>query len=113
MKEINWKNVYELPFHNDLSCDIYVKDSNNKTVFNKTFNDIELSERLIGKLNGFNNDKFNATIDGNWISIDNRRMLLIRGWGRLTGTSALSLSSKEACNIQNEFGKWVVSKLIE
>ena len=113
MDNITWKNAYASPFHNDDNCEIYVKDSNNKISFNKCERNPELYDRLLSKLNGFTDEKFNTERIGSYIYLDGRRILLIRGWGRLTGIghNGLKLSVKEASNIQDEFGDWVVETL--
>lgn len=46
-----------------------------------------------------------------FIQKDNENILLLRGWGHLTGGGALNLPDKEAIQIQNEFRDWVISKL--
>ena len=46
-----------------------------------------------------------------FIQKDNENILLLRGWGHLTGGGALNLPDKEAIQIQNEFLDWVISKL--
>lgn len=113
MDNITWKNIYIQPFHNDEYCDVYVKDSQNQVVFNKCENNSELYDRILSKLNGFTDEKIKVTKQGNYIYLDGRRILLIRGWGRLTGAgmSGFQLSSNEASNIQDEFGNWVVDIL--
>ena len=69
MDNITWKNVYVAPFHNDDNCEIFVRDSKNQIVFNKCERNPELYDRLLGKLNGFTNEKFNVTKDYNHIRI--------------------------------------------
>lgn len=45
------------------------------------------------------------------ISIDDVEVLLIRGWGYLTGAGGLSLPDQEAISIQNDFADYVVEQL--
>lgn len=113
MDNITWKDVYTRPFHNDDFCGIYVKDFNGQIAFNKCENNPELYNRILNKLNGLSEEKFNAEKQGCYIYVDDRRILLIRGWGRLTGAGmrCFHLDSNEASNIQDEFGKWVVETL--
>lgn len=109
----NWEQYYTLPFSNDENCEIYVRDKFNRVVFNKLERNPELFDQIIKKLNGESDQSFkeNVELDGCYIKLDNRRVMLIRGWGRLTGSGGFSLSSQDACNIQDEFGKWVVEQL--
>lgn len=108
-----WKEVYVLPFHNDEDCEVYVRDSNNNTVFNKCERNPEIYEKILTKLNGLSDDIIPVTQSDCYILYEGRRILTIRGWGRLTGTGfhGMNLSSKDACKIQDDFGKWVVETL--
>lgn len=45
------------------------------------------------------------------ISIDGIDVILLRGWGHLTGCGALNLPGHEAAKIQDDFGEWIVKKL--
>lgn len=45
------------------------------------------------------------------VSIDGIKVMLIRGWGHLTGGGALNLPYREAAKIQDDFGEWIVKKL--
>lgn len=45
------------------------------------------------------------------ISIDGINVILLRGWGHLTGCDALNLPGHEAAKIQDDFGEWIVKKL--
>lgn len=109
----NWEQYYTLPFSIDENCGIYVRDKFNRVVFNKLERNPELFDQIIKKLNGESNQSFkgNVELDGCYIKIDNRRVMLIRGWGRLTGSGGFRLSSQDACVVQDEFGNWVVEQL--
>ena len=48
--------------------------------------------------------------DGN-IYLDGDLILVVRGWGYLTGAGCLNLSAKEARKIQDEFAQHVVNCL--
>ena len=106
----NWEQYYTLPFSNDENCRIYVRDKFKRVVFNNLKRNPELLDQIIKKLNGESDQSFNAELDGYYIKIDNRRVMLIRGWGRLISSGAC-LSSQDACAVQDEFGKWVVEQL--
>lgn len=45
------------------------------------------------------------------IYCNEKLLLIVRGWGHLTGKGALNLDEETAVQIQDEFGKWVISKL--
>lgn len=45
------------------------------------------------------------------VTIDGINVMLIRGWGHLTGEGALNLPYREASKIQDDFGEWIVKKL--
>lgn len=109
-EKVDWQEVYKLPFYNDDHCAIYVRDAENRTVFNKADND---ADELIEKINGFSDKKFNVTREGIWICVDGVRKLMIRGWGRLTGLNAYCLHGTDAAALQDEFGDWIVNKLKE
>ena len=113
MDNITWKDIYVQPFHNDEHCEVYVKDFKNQVTFNKCENNPELYDRILSKLNGFTDEKINVTKRGNYIYLDGRRILLIRGWGRLTGIgmSGFQLGSRAAASIQDDFGDWVIETL--
>lgn len=43
---------------------------------------------------------------------DGKPLLVVRGWGHLTEAGALHLDPDEAGEIQDEFARWVISKLV-
>lgn len=45
------------------------------------------------------------------ILLDGKTLLVVRGWGHLTGIGGLNLNPKEAADIQDQFAHWVISKL--
>jgi hypothetical protein len=49
--------------------------------------------------------------DGQYICDGHSPLLCVRGWGHLTGTGGLNLSSKEAREIQDEFVRWAAEQL--
>lgn len=110
---MDWKQVYTPPFSLDESSGIYVRDKFNRIVFNRLEINPELFESIINKLNNERAQSFNAELDGCYIKVDDRRVLCIRGWGRLTGTGygCFKLDSQNACKIQDDFGKWIVGQL--
>ena len=111
MGKFDWQKVYVRPFKNDENCEIYVRDANNHTVFNKCERNEELFTKILNKLNGSSNEKIPVSHSGGYILMNDRRILLIRGWGRLTGLGGFNLDSDEACEVQDDFANWIVETL--
>ena len=64
-------------------------------------------------LNGTRASKGNpgVTADGIDIYLNGDLLLVVRGWGYLTGTGGLNLGEKEAAKIQDDFAQHVVNCL--
>jgi len=45
------------------------------------------------------------------ISINGKQLILMRGWGYLTGTGGLNLDSETAADIQDDLADYIVEKL--
>jgi len=45
------------------------------------------------------------------IYFSGKEVLLIRGWGRLTGGGGLNLPHEVAAKLQDDFGNWIVNVL--
>ena len=52
-----------------------------------------------------------AEIDGEFITSKGRQVLLMRGWGHLTGGGGLNLKEAEAITIQSAMQQFIVDKL--
>ena len=73
----------------------------------------EMLNRICEILNHTKPTKGNPGVsakDGN-IYLDGDLILVVRGWGYLTGAGCLNLSAKEARKIQDEFAQHVVNCL--
>lgn len=71
-----------------------------------------LKPRIIALLNGDNAVPFlNVESEDDYIYINGRPALLVRGWGRLTGCGALNLNEEEAIKIQRDFIEWTIKQL--
>lgn len=118
--KIDFRNYVKFP----LICDewgTYCWDQNYMSIFNFLFNDQDTKEKLVKKLNGeidkklkkgkFYIDKDNSTYikfrDG---EID-KRALVIRGWGRLTGSGGFRLSVEDAIEVQDQLVEYIVNVL--
>lgn len=92
-------------------CDIYIFDANNNMMFSWLVKmKPEQKEKLIEAING----EITLTIkdvkkDDLHIIINDTPILLVRGWGYLTGK--LGLSEKEAIKEQEELLEYVEKKL--
>lgn len=114
-----FKKYFKLPFKIDGYSLIYVWDSDRHVVFNylngeKIMNqdDSEIKE-LIACINSELPGKYNAKAIDGIIYIDDNKKLMIRGWGRLTGTGAcgLKLSTEEAIKVQYDIVDYCVKML--
>lgn len=45
------------------------------------------------------------------VTVDKKILLVIRGWGYLTGVGGLNIPPEKAAPIQDEFGEYIVKKL--
>lgn len=117
MKTIN--DILKLPFKKDSgSYTCYVYDNDMNICFDYLYDDnVAEYERVVGLLNGdtVNYKKFdNVTYDDENIYVsdgneDPHNILLVRGWGLLTG--ALKLSFDEAIKLQKELIAYCSDKL--
>jgi hypothetical protein len=109
--EIKWKDVFTPPF--SLASGM-IFDAKGRISMN-SYCKKEITLKILGKLNDEHKEKtifpFNLSDGKDEIVHDGRSILLIRGWGRLTGVGGLSLDSELAVKLQNEFADWVVQKL--
>ena len=108
-----FKEVYQFPFENTDWGWVY--DSGGKNfIFQWEFDDIKKQELLLSVINGTENLKNKdlkfSYIDG-YISNFKGRIILIRGWGNLTSKNCFGFSFKEACQIQDTLGNYIVERL--
>lgn len=112
-KELTFKDVYQLPLRIDEFCPIYVFSENNVTAFNIITEDADLISEILEIINGNSKKKIsnNVAFEDGYILIDREPVLLVRGWGYLTGSGGLNLPSEKAAKIQDDFADWVVNRL--
>lgn len=109
---MTWKDVWPLPFSNDYG--IYGKAKNGAIAFNFLFDSEEQQDLLIATINGDREtgNKIPVTHDGQGsIMLGNNAVLLIRGWGYLTGGGGLGLDADTAAKLQDELADYIVSRL--
>lgn len=120
---ITFRNLWRLPFHQNHSIDCRI-DSENQIQALNVINDKKLPDFsgehtsqipavlacLNGEIEGIANPE-NVWYDEKEciIYLYGHPFLKVRAWGYLTGY--LELDYDEACEIQKEFGEWVVEKL--
>lgn len=117
-KQLNFKEVYQLPLKIDEWSKIYIKSNNNVITFNQLVgyrdSDFVYLQKLLDIINGDTNEVVKDAeyiVDEGHIRVDGEPVFLLRGWGHLTGVGALNLDSKTAAKIQDDFAEWVVNKL--
>lgn len=110
---MKFDEIYKPPFHEVFNPWV----SNEKGVH--CFNFIapmhdETRKRILDILNGESKQAVKCEVeyhgDGK-VSMKGIVIMRIRGWGHLTGCSALNLPPEEAAKIQDDFGEWIVKKL--
>lgn len=108
-----FKDVYEKPFIVDKFS--RVKDSKGNFIF-QFIVDLEDKVDLIisvineeATLKNIERDVF--TFDRGVVKYGDLGIILIRGWGNLTGIGGMNLSTEEAENIQNTLG-WHIVKML-
>lgn len=116
---MTFKDCYKLPLSVDEYCSIITWTADNKRAFDWCVNiSPEKQQELIDMLNGTKQHQFKYKFyrDGIEIYSENPKfngkpILMIRGWGYLTGIGGLHLSQEEAIKIQDEFGDYIVEQL--
>lgn len=106
---MTFKEAYKGPFHHDIP---YIWCVDNNMAFTVLTEDEKLLGDICEKLNGNSTITIpNLTIDDCYICVNNKRILMVRGWGYLTGISGLNLNPKEAAKIQDDFLQWAFETL--
>ena len=112
--------VWSLPFKKDPDgYSVYIWDNEHNMCFNYLGNDYALYERIVNLLNGEPAEPFKRVgFNENTIAVSDdeqateaKPILLVRGWGHLTGRGGLRLSVEEAVSKQNELLEYCARKL--
>lgn len=118
----NWKEIYKLPLKDSYIDEDYgfrskrITDEKDNFIFQ--FLNVQDSAQIcaLEAINGTeklkNKDAIFSHKDG-YILANENKVIMIRGWGNLTGTGGHNLSSDEAANVQDTFADYIVSKLNE
>lgn len=107
------QNIFKPPFYN--ACQIYIFDADNQMCFNILTEDEFLCYDILDAMNDKKIDKKydNVRIDDEYLYIDDEPVLLVRGWGYLTGIGGLNMNDEEAIKAQKELLEYVKNKLEE
>ena len=114
----DFKEVFTPPFNFD---GVFIYDAKNRISINALLSD-EKTKKIVSKLNGTSKKKLKgkfliSDVDSTRIlfrdgkGTGNVPVLLIRGWGRLTGTGGLFLPEETAVKLQDDFAQWIVETL--
>ena len=131
-KNLDFKEVYKLPLYFKEFAPFMVLTADDQRAFDFEWQawpsyekGLEIDDKsihdIIAKLNGDSNviieNYYNFTYkDGEiWAfstkAKKKKKVMLIRGWGHLTGTGGLHLSESAATKIQDDFGQYIINIL--
>lgn len=113
-----WSDIYKLPLEDEYIDDDFrskrIYDSDGNFVFQFLKVGYETQINILHLING-NLDKHPVKVhfkhDDGYILANGAKLMLIRGWGNLTGTGGHNLNEKEAANVQDTFIEYVLAKL--
>jgi len=109
----DFRTYYSLPLVKDEVVN-WVWDSKDSFVFQFEFHDKDKQQVLLDAINGDKLLEGEAVFrhDSGIISSDNEaKLILIRGWGRLTGTGGFNLEPEQAAHVQDTFAEFIVNQL--
>lgn len=108
----NFKDIYELPLEDQHG---WIYDQKGNFVFQFMIDDEKTEEKILKVINGKENFKNLDLVfkheKGQILDKSGLPVILIRGWGNLTGTGAHNLPTEEAANIQDTFAEFIVERL--
>ena len=109
----NWNDIYLLPLElAGYGCHVY--DQRDNFVFQFQIRNEKTQKSILKILNGEleMKTKHSFTYENGCIVMDGEyTIIMIRGWGNLTGIGAHNLAEDEAANIQDTFAAWIIEKL--
>lgn len=116
---MNWQDVYKFPLKVDDYCPIITWTADKQRAFDWCIDvSSEKQQELIDMINGTKQHQFKHKFYREDLAIYSENpifrgepILLIRGWGYLTGSGGLHLSSEKAIKIQDEFGDYIIEQL--
>lgn len=108
----NWQDIYKLPLIKS-EYGSWVYDSNNNFVFQFQIRNEEARDKILEIINGDREPTKDNKVEyqeGHILS-NGKELILIRGWGNLTGVGGHNLPAQDAANIQDTFADYIVDKL--
>jgi hypothetical protein len=108
------QNIFKPPFYID-EYRMYIFNANYYICFNILTEDEFLCYDILDVMNNkkINKKYDNIRIDDEYLYINDLPVLLVRGWGYLTGIGGLHLSIEDAIKAQKELLEYVKNKLEE
>lgn len=107
-----YKDVYQFPLEESHG---WIYDQKRNFVFQFMIDDEKKEQKILDVINGKENFKNLDLVfkheQGQIFDKSGLPIILIRGWGNLTGTGAMNLSVEEASNIQDTFANFIVERL--
>jgi len=107
-----YKDVYLLPVEDSHG---WIYDQKRNFVFQFMIDDEKTEQKILDVINGKENFKNLDLVfkheQGQILDESGLPIILIRGWGNLTGIGAMNLSIKDASNIQDTFANFIVERL--
>lgn len=122
-KQLSFKDVYEFPL--ELHFDMKAMTPKYEMAFDfipsflsKTYKSMQISteakEKIIRIVNGADEklkNTFELTFEDDAIKANGLILILLRGWGHLTGAGGLGLPPDEALRLQTELGEYILERL--
>ena len=113
---MDFKEIYKLPFRViiDGMCAMSANGVKTFTAFDPA-SQKEL-KRIIDILNGdstFKYDRNSIKAEKDVIYINKESIVLVRGWGHLTGSGGLGMKPNDAAKLQDEFIEWIINTISE
>jgi len=108
------QNIFKPPFYID-EYRMYIFNSDYYICFNILTEDEFLCYDILDVMNNkkINKKYDNIRIDDEYLYINDLPVLLVRGWGYLTGIGGLRMNNEEAIKAQKELLEYVKNKLEE
>ena len=111
----DFKKYFKLPLVQDEYAPFMVWDNDNNRAFDFLIDDRKEIRDIFKILSDEDAGiKGELTHDDGDVLLDGTPILMVRSWGRLTGTGGgLGLSSVKATEIQDQFCEWIIDNLKE
>ncbi len=112
-QKLKWEDVYKLPLKYDGISYAWTKDNIMALMFTDLVSN-KNAQDIINIINGTENikeDRLKWRVDGVDFYFNDLYLFCVRGWGHLTGVGGLNLSEQKAEQIQDDFIKYIISKI--